>query len=267
MKRFVGLALILNLSAVGLSQTVQKTSPTVQELTPEQKALVMRLANLQKNFGKKMNSPGVELSLKEVGRTRGADRTFISYELYATGLPKNTSYTLFQVQINGSLLQAMTGVTLDANGRATCAGRAGTCSGRAPDDPIDLVLYAGEAEPKRFSLVSDDDAHLKGFVAVVPFPNSTTDKGCELQSIIGTPKGELTFIQGSGFEPNEELAVFSESYGEKVQTSAKVDPDGSYFGVVMPNVLGKASGTTVWKVKGKNCSPELTFPWGTYHLE
>jgi hypothetical protein len=39
-------------------------------LTAEQKNAVVRLANLQKNFGRIMNSPGVELSLREVKRSR-----------------------------------------------------------------------------------------------------------------------------------------------------------------------------------------------------
>jgi hypothetical protein len=48
-------------------------------------------------------------------------------------------------------------------------------------------VYAGKAEANRFALISDDDVHLKGFVAVVPLPNSTVDKGCRLESIIRFP--------------------------------------------------------------------------------
>ncbi len=252
---------------VATAQTVQKSSPSDQGLTPEQKAMIVKLANLQKNFGKKMNSPGVDLSLKEVSRSRASDRTLVKYELYATGLPKNTTYTLLQVQINGSVLKMLEGVTLDSDGRAICAGRKDTCHGSTPDSPIDLTLFAGKGEPKRLSLISDDSAHLKGFVAVVPFPNATTDKGCRLESIIGTPKGEVTYIQGTGFEPNEELVMDSESYGEKNHGVVKAEADGSYFAVAMPNILGKSSGSTVWSVKGKSCNPTLNFPWGTYQLE
>jgi hypothetical protein len=119
----------------------------------------------------------------------------------------------------------------------------------------------------RLSLVSNDDAHLRGFIQVIPFPNSVTDRGCRLESIIGTPKGELTYIQGSGFEPNEELITDGESYGEKNHSIAKAEMDGSYFVATMPNVLGKTAGTTVWSVKGRSCNPILTFSWGTYQLE
>jgi hypothetical protein len=134
---------------------------------------------------------------------------------------------------------------------------------------MDLIVYASKGEPKRFALITEDEAHLQGFVAVVPFPNEAMDKGCKLESIIGTQNGEITFIQGNGFEPNSDLIVDSQSYDEKHQDTAKAGPDGSYFAAIMPSVLGKKSGTTVLEVKARNCNPKLTFPWGegSYHLE
>ncbi len=267
MKRLLQIFLILFLSILGAAQTVQKSSPSDQDLTVDQKAMVVKLANLQKNFGKAMNSPGVDLSLKEISRWRASDRTLVKYALYATGLPKDLVYSLLRVQISGKVLKQMDGVTIDSEGRAICAGRKGTCSGSAPNSPIELVFFAGKSEPMRLSLVSDDDSHVKGFIQVIPFPNSVTDKGCSLQPILGTPKGELMYIQGSGFEPNEDLTMDGESYGEKNHGVAKAEADGSYFAAAMPNVLGKTSGTTVWSVKGKNCNPTLTFSWGTYQLE
>jgi len=203
----------------------------------------------------------------EISRWKASDRILVKYELHATGLPKDPTYDLLRVQISGKVLKALDGVTLDSEGRAICAGRKGTCSGSSPNSPIDLVFFAGKAEPMRLSLVSNDDAHLRGFIQVIPFPNSATDRGCKLESILGTPKGEVTYIQGSGFEPNEELTTDGESYGEKNHSVAKAEADGSYFAVAMPNVLGKTTGTTVWSVKGKNCNPTLTFSWGTYQLE
>ena len=229
--------------------------------------MVVKLANLQKNFGKKMNSPGVDLSLKEISRWRTSDRTLVKYELHATGLPNELIYSLLRVQISGKVVEQMNGVTINSEGRAICAGRKGTCSGSTPNSPIELVFFAGKSEPMRLSLVSNEDSHVKGFVQVIPFPNSVTDKGCTLQSILGTPKGELTYIEGSGFEPNEELTMEGESYGERNRGAAKAEADGSYFAVALPHVLGKTSGITRWSVKGKNCNPTLTFSWGTYQLE
>jgi len=268
MRQSLACPLILFLSVFGSTQTVQKSSPSDQDLTAEQKAALVKLANLQKSFGKKMNSPGVDLTLKEKSRSRTSDRTLVKYELYATGLSGDATYALFKIQISGQILKQLDGVTLDADGRAICAGRKGTCSGSGPNDPIDLVFFAGKSEPMRLSLVSNDESHpLRGFVQVIPFPTSVTDKGCKLESILGTPKGEVTYIQGSGFEPNEDLTMDGESYGEKNHGPSKAEADGSYFAVALPNVLGKPSGTTRWSVKGKNCNPTLTFSWGTYQLE
>jgi hypothetical protein len=267
MKTAIACVLAFSFSSFGAAQSVQKSSPTDQDLTPDQKAKVMQLANLQRNFGKKMNSPGVDLSLKEIDRKTTTDRTLVRYELHAVGLPKNATYALVKVQISGQVLKQLDGVTLDADGRAICAGQKATCSGSTPNSPIDLVFFAGKSEPIRLALVSNDDSHVKGFIQAIPFPNSVTDKDCKLESILGTPKGELTYIQGSGFEPSEELTIDGESYGEKNHGTAKAEADGSYFGAAMPNVLGKASGMTKWSVKGKNCNPVLNFSWGTYHLE
>jgi hypothetical protein len=240
-----------------LAQTVQKSSPSNQDLTSEQTSMVFKLANVQKNFGKKMNTPGVDLSLKEIDRSKTSDRTLVKYFLFAKGLPTDLTYTLYQVQINGRIVKFLDGVTIDPDGMARCTPRKA---------PVELVFFAGKAEPKRLSLVSND-GNFKAFISTIPFPNSVTDKACSLESVIGTPKGEITYVQGIGFEPNEELTIDSESYGEKVHGVTKAEADGSYFGVTMPHVLGKSSGTTRWSVKGKNCSPVLNFPWGTYQLE
>lgn len=265
---------VLLLVAIAFAQSDQAAGPpsssarnTAQDLTADQKSKVELLAKLQKHFGKDMNSPGVELSLKETNRSRSGDRTLVTYSLYGVGLSPDTTYTLIQVQLDGATAKVMEGVTLNSKGEAICAGREGTCKGDGPNDPIDLVVFAGKGEPKRFGLISDDEAHVKGFVAVVPFPNAKSDKGCRLESIIGSPNGELTFIQGSGFEPNAELTVDGESYGEKHHDKSTAQADGSYFSALMPYVAGKKSGKTTIDVRSKNCDPKLTFEWGTYHLE
>ena len=267
---------ILVLLPCALSQSDPQSSPTLssspntfQSFPPELKDKIKKLAALQKNFGPKMNSPGVKLSLKEISRSRLQDRTLVTYGLYAIGFPPNATFTLFQVQIDGAIIKNMDGITLNAAGRAICAGKEDTCSGNGPDDPIDLVLYAGTAEPKRFALISDDSTHLKGFVSVIPFPNIAVDNGCHLESVIGLANGELTFIQGAGFEPNAALTMESQSYDEKHHDVSKAQDDGSYFAAISPSVLGKKSGVTVLEIKTSKCNPKLTFRWGenSYHLQ
>jgi hypothetical protein len=252
------------------SSAASGTSPnTFQSFPPDLKDKIKKLAGLQKNFGEKMNSAGVELSLKEISRSHPQDRTLVTYALYASGFRPDARLTLFQVQIDGPIIKNLEGITLNAAGQAICAGQEGTCSGNGPNDPIDLVLYAGTAEPKRFALISDDNAHAKGFVSVVPFPNIAVDNGCRLESIIGTPNGELTFILGTGFEPNAAIIMDGQSYDEKHHDVSKAQADGSYFAAIAPGVLGKKSGVTLIEIKSSKCNPKLTFRWGenTYQLQ
>src|SRR5438477_1841304 len=122
MRSHLVLASVLLLSLCMDSQTIQKSSPSDQDLSADQVAMVSKLANLQKNFGKKMNSPGVDLSLREIRRWRAADRTLVKYELYAIGLPTNVTYALVKIQINGTLIKQLDGITLYSDGRAICAG-------------------------------------------------------------------------------------------------------------------------------------------------
>jgi len=109
--------LLLVLFAVAVAQSdhdAQKSSASSlgasQELTPEQRAKVEQLGKIQKNFGKRMNSPGVELSLREMTRSQEADRTLVRYRLYGTGLPAKATFALMQVQIDGSVNQVMDGM-------------------------------------------------------------------------------------------------------------------------------------------------------------
>jgi hypothetical protein len=75
------------------------TSPnTFQSFPPELKDKIKKLASLQKNFGEKMNSPGVELSLKEINRSHAEDRTLVTYGLYAFGFPPNTGEDTYHLQ-------------------------------------------------------------------------------------------------------------------------------------------------------------------------
>jgi hypothetical protein len=125
------------------------------------------------------------------------------------------------------------------------------------------------ASAKRFALVSNGNGQTKAFVSVQPFPNAATDKACKLESVLGTPNGELTFIQATGFESDSALTINSQSYDEKHDYSAKADADGAYCTTFLPAETGKKSGKTVVEVKSAHCSPKLHFQWGenSYHLE
>src|SRR5690349_10400409 len=128
MRSHLVLTIVLVLSISLRSQTIKKSSPSDQDLSADQVAMVTKLANLQKNFGKKMNSPGVDLSLREISRWRAEDRTLVKYELYATGLPTNLTYALVKIQISGNVIRQLDGITLNSDGRAIWSGTHGNCS-------------------------------------------------------------------------------------------------------------------------------------------
>lgn len=113
--------LLVSVAVAQSEQATEAPSPsarnTAQDLTADQKSKVELLAKLQKHFGKEMNSPGVELSLKETKRSRSGDRTLVTYSLYGTGLSSDTTYTLIQIQLNGTMAKIMEGVTLNARVR------------------------------------------------------------------------------------------------------------------------------------------------------
>ncbi len=258
-------------------QCAEPSVPSVEDVRSKQAApqesvteRVNKLADLQKQFARKtLNSPGVELFLKEEERAKSPTRTLVTYGLYASGLPLDRTYTMIQIQLDGSLITAKEGVSLGANGRVICAGRSGTCHGAQPNDPIDIVVYAGRGEPKRFGLISEDSDKLRGFTYVVPFPIVAENKGCRLQAILGSPNGELMFLDGAGFAPNADLTMESRSYDETHGGPAKADSGGTYFSAMLPYVAGKDTGKTRVRINSSSCSPEITFTWGkdTYHLE
>jgi len=130
---------VLLLVAIAVAQSGQAAGPlsssarnTAQDLTADQRSKVELLAKLQKHFGKDINSPGVELSLKETDRSRSGDRTLVTYNLYGVGLSSDTTYTLVQVQLDGTVAKLMEGVTLNSKGEAICAGRGGHVRAMVP---------------------------------------------------------------------------------------------------------------------------------------
>jgi hypothetical protein len=112
--RFYLLTCILFPLTAGLAQSAppQDTQP----FTAEQRQKVEQLAKLQRDFGKKMNSPGVALTLKESKPSWASDRTLVTYRLYGSGLSTQATLTLIQIQIDGTM-QVMQGVTLNARER------------------------------------------------------------------------------------------------------------------------------------------------------
>jgi len=77
------------------------------------------------------------------------------------------------------------------------------------------------------------------------------------------PKFELAFIQATGFPPNAEIDFQSDSLGEVHNGKLKTNADGYTDTGILPFVKGKSKGKTEIRMTSSQCSPKVTFHWGT----
>jgi len=173
---------------------------------------VNRLVKAHQAWGPAASTPNTSLSLKEASR----EGAIIRIRMYASGLPKQGTYTLVSWPVTQrGPAESLRGVTFDESGLAVCAGTPGTCgSADKPNDPIDLALRPVPGEPARFGLVSIDGS-IKVFAKIVPLPMKGEDKGCKVEVVLLTPGTELVEIEGSGFPANADIAMDSDSEGER----------------------------------------------------
>lgn len=231
------------------------------DLVARAKEDAIRRSNVEKNWGPKMNSPGVVASLKEIARHDTGGHTAVIYRILTTGLPDDGIYSLTSVDLNLNVSTVLDGITLDKSGQAICAGTSGTCSGDAPNDPVSLTIFAARGEPKRFALVSKDEK-TKAFVSVTPFPITGTDQGCSIEAILLTPNAEVMLIHGSGFDRNSVIHSVATSEKEKQEGDVKSDATGDVYETQLPYVKGHVMGSSKVTLISKTCSPSISYQWG-----
>jgi hypothetical protein len=201
------------------------------------------------------------LVFKEKSRKKTDHGTVLTYDVSAPGLPTDQHYTLIAWPLNRGIEPVRSGISLTADGKLTCTGKTPTDC-KPEDDPIiSIVVQAAKGEPKRFGLISDDQK-AKALGTIVPFPIIGKDAGCSLEVLLGTPDGDVAMVKGSGFAPNTSVPISSDSAGEVVTGTWKVDDKGNLMSSVLPQVRGKTSGDTTILVKAPGCSPKVTFHWG-----
>jgi hypothetical protein len=202
---------------------------------------------------------------REVSRGRNQTQLVVQYHVFIHGAPSGTSFTAMAWPINAQApSQVIDGITLGKDGVAMCDGRAPDHCGSAGkvDDPIAFTFVATKGEPVRLALVSSDQKITVMFGAV-PDPVQKTDRGCTLQAIRLLPKWELVMIQGSGFKPDETVHFFSKSYDEKHEAEVTADNKGQCLSALVTSVKGKSTGRTHVRITSRQCSPDVSFEWGT----
>jgi len=157
--------------------------------------------------------------------------------MIAKGLPRESTYTLLQWPVTQKgPTENLRGVTLDESGQAVCAAKPGTCSPDKPDDPIDLVFNPVAGAPYRLALVSSQDKNIRALTKIVPVPIQAEDKGCTLQSVLLTPGAEFMAIEGSGFAPNHDVRLESESGKEHHGGTVRSDREGRLVTGIVPYI-------------------------------
>jgi hypothetical protein len=220
--RVVILAVLI---AIACGSAIAQDSP--DEYSPEAVARaqqsVSRLANIQMNWGAKMNSPAASITVKETSRKSTGQQTVVFYRVFTSGMPGQGLH-LVVTPFNLQSMIATNGVTLDDSGQAMTSGSA-----------LDLGVVAAKGEPKRFSLVSDD-GQVKAFFYIMPFPVTETDHGCSVERTLLLQHAEAVLIQGLGFPTNSTVHVKASSETEVHEGDLKADASGNVSTVFLPFV-------------------------------
>ena len=209
-------------------------------------------------WGEKFNSNGATLVLKETGRNRVNGQTVVTYDMFASGLPKDVEYTLW-TRLAGSDPQSVADAFINKDGLVVNV-LADPAHGVA-EDPIHLKVFAGRGEPKRVGGISNDGQY-RVFAEVVPFPIGNSAGPCKLSATMMSQNYWGVQVVVTGLQSKEEFQVDQQSGNERAQTKATAADDGTYRVLVFPFVKGQASGKLRFNVKAKACAVGVEVPWG-----
>jgi hypothetical protein len=246
---FGQMSLLFVIIDIAFAQSAPSTQQTAQKMIAMHDA-----------WGERASSPNTKLAIVEESRSGDAFR----FRLHAKGLPAGTIFNLVSwpvTQREPALV--LRGVTFNESGIAICAGRPGTCgNAEKPDDPIDLPLRPSAGEPIRIGVISEDGT-VKAFAKIVPRPYVAEDKSCRVMATLLTPRAELLYVEGTGFTAGTEIAMLTDSEGEKQEGQGKVDAAGRYVSALLPFKKGAAGGKVNIRLKAQGCSPAISVPWGS----
>ena len=266
-------------------------TPTAEEQEQRQQQAVvnaaMRLATLQANWGPRMDTPGLSVTLTEVGRAKTPEGTKITYQLAATGFPPDKRVMLLRWPLNAEARTVMGGIGFDAKGIAVCGDAApaqpSAASGLSaapppapgagneqpgfvpppscqatmqPNQPVQVEATVAPGEAIRVALTSEDRKQ-DAVASVVPFPIASADKGCRLQVILGMKNAAMVLIEATGFPPNTPLK-FDVVTGDDTRTvHPRSNADGRMVFPLLPGAKGLTAGETTVKFSGINRQPLL----------
>lgn len=113
----------------------------------------------------------------------------------------------------------------------------------------------------RLGIISTDSS-IKAFAKIVPLPLQGVDKGCRVSATLLTPGAELLFVEGTGFAPNIQLTMSTDSEGEKHEFKGNDDGIGRFISALLPYKQGLSQGAVKIVLRGEACSPAVSLRWG-----
>ncbi|HEX4038739.1 MAG TPA: hypothetical protein VHX37_11835 [Acidobacteriaceae bacterium] len=260
-------------------------TPTPAELDQErqQRALAAaeRLANMQAHWGPDMSTPGLAISLTEVGREKQPDgSTQVTYHVTGSGFSPGDRLSLVRWPLDAESYFVMGGIAIDASGTAVCGaplpptpnapGQPGTAPATQPPsppppsctasmkagDPLVVMTSAAPGEPVRVALIGADRKHGAATTAV-PFPLANEDKGCKLSVLLGVKNAAMVLVEGTGFPPNTALNLESITEDQTRTLAPKTNGDGRMIIIVLPASKGQEAGDTTVRFSGVAHVPSL----------
>lgn len=160
-----------------------------------------------------------------------------------------------------------------------------------PGQPIRIEASVAQGEAVRVALIGTTQKDGKptrngAAVSLVPFPMSSTDKGCTMQVIRGMKDAGLVLVEGTGFPANTPMKVDTVTLGTPRVINTKTNANGRFVIAIVPGLQGHEEGDTTVHFGGlmhmptledsktpapadPGCDPSVTFHWGgnSYKLQ
>jgi hypothetical protein len=210
------------------------------------------------DWGENFNSNGATLVAKEVGRSRVNGQTVITYNLFASGLPRDVEYTLWMKLVESNP-QAVADAFINKDGLVVNV--LSDPAHNVAEDPINLKVVAGRGEPKQFAVIANDGRH-QVFGQVVPFPIEKAGGACSISATMMGQNYSAVSVVVTGLQSKEEFQIGQRSGSEATRTKATAAEDGTYRVIVFPFVKGQSSGKLKFEVTAKACAVGVEVPWG-----
>lgn len=211
----------------------------------------------------KSSTPGTHVTVEMIRRGEVNGRVAMDFRVKVDGAPHDQRYNLVVWPItDANPTPMMDGLAIRQDGIVYCpADSTGSCAERIKGNELHLTYMPELGEIYRQAMISADQKS-RIFFSFVPTPIVESEKNCSLEAVRLGPAFELAIIRGRGFAPGEELAFHTQSYQEIHNAQVKADAQGQFQASVTPFVKGHTTGTLEVSVKGRTCSPKISFNWG-----